>query len=137
MRRSSSGVLSNSKNPEVRMTKKCKHAEGLRLQCDDCGEVVYSATEGRTVVPGDVVQIHPEIESDFAGCLMVVTDVQPDTDTPEVKGYVSVPGDEIQADIYVAKPGDYMRIGRAPWLLSPEEVSAQGEGEEAAGDDDE
>ncbi len=62
----------------------------------------------------DVVQIDPEVDGMFGGCLMIVTEVK----LWGVQGYVQIPGQgEAGGQAYYrCKFGDFEFIGHACWI---------------------
>jgi len=63
---------------------------------------------------GDVIQIDPESDDRFAGCLMIVTEPK----TWGAQGYVSVPNPGCPARaFYRCKKENFVRIGHAEWMV--------------------
>jgi hypothetical protein len=66
--------------------------------------------------PSSIVQIDPEIDSPFAGCLLVVTEAS----SSQVKGYVLVPGtngSEPSPVKHKVALADCVAVGAAEWVI--------------------
>lgn len=70
----------------------------------------------------DVVQIDPEHDEAFGGCLMIVTELKPSWDG--LVGFVDVPGKgDAGGRAYYRCPADaVVRVGPATWYPEPMEM---------------
>lgn len=64
---------------------------------------------------GDVVQICPESNPVFGGCMLIVEEVK----TWGVKGYVAIPASPLPQSAYLrVKHDDYEVVGVPTWVVS-------------------
>lgn len=67
---------------------------------------------------GHIVQVRPDADPEFGGCLVVVSEVK----SWGIVGYVSLPGSSGGVEVYVRVP--YANLvatqGQAPYVLGPE-----------------
>lgn len=63
---------------------------------------------------GDLVQINPEYDSRFGGCIMIVTEIK----SWGVQGCVIGPAAEKAAHYYYRCPTEhFVKVGKAEWAL--------------------
>ncbi len=80
------------------------------------------AMEPRVLEVGDVVQIDPEHDPRFGGCLMMVTERK----SWGAQGFVAIPhADGPQNAYYRCKYKDMEYVGRASWIPEPTDVSQE------------
>ena len=76
--------------------------------------------QNKTLEHGDVIQIDPEHDSRFGGCLMMVTEPKP----WGAQGFVAIPdADGPQNAYYRCNFADMEYVGRAAWAPAQRDVS--------------
>lgn len=68
------------------------------------------------LLEGDIVQIDPEADEVFGGCLMIVTEPKP----WGAQGYITIPGEEGGLAFYRCEHAHMERVGHCVWIRDNE-----------------